>query len=180
MLTAPWKELGFADAFCRLLRNRHPFDAERLLRVMVFNRLCDPESKLGILRWLEGTRVPEVSADSVNHQYLLRTMDTLAEGADRVDDASTGLLRPLIDQELAIVFYDLTTIRAEGSTDESEDLRHFGHAKEGGTVRQVMLGVVQTAEGLPIHHEVFAGNTGETTTLVPTIEIWANRPRRHV
>ena len=102
---------------------------------MVFNRLCDPESKLGILRWLEGTRVPEVSADSVNHQHLLRTMDTLAEGADRVDDALTGLLRPLIDQELAIVFYDLTTIRAEGSTDESEDLRHFGHAKEGGTLR---------------------------------------------
>jgi hypothetical protein len=170
LLTALWKELGFADAFRRLLRNRHQFDAERLLRVMVFNRLCDPESKLGILRWLEGTRVPEVSADSVNHQHLLRTMDTLAEGADRVDDALTGLLRPLIDQELAIVFYDLTTIRAEGTTDESKDLRHFGHATDGGTVRQVMLGVVQTAEDLPIHHELFAGNTGETTALVPTIE----------
>ncbi len=58
LLTALWKELGFADAFRRLLRNQHQFDAERLLRVMVFNRLCDPESKLGILRWLEGTRVP--------------------------------------------------------------------------------------------------------------------------
>ena len=114
LLTALWKELGFADAFRRLLRNRHPFDAERLLRVRVFNRLCDPESKLGILRWLEGTRVPEVSAESVNHHHLLRTMDTLTEGADRVDDALAGLLRPLIDQELAIVFYDLTTIRAEG------------------------------------------------------------------
>lgn len=181
LLTALWKELGFADAFRRLLRNRHQFDAERLLRVMVFNRLCDPESKLGILRWLEGTRVPEVSADSVTHQHLLRTMDTLAEGADRVDDVLAGLLRPLIDQELAIVFYDLTTIRAEGSTDESEDLRHFGHAKEGGTVRQVMLGVVQTAEGLPIHHEVFAGNTGETTTLVPTIEkVLARYPIKRV
>ena len=181
LLTALWKELGFADTFRRLLRNRHQFDAERLLRVMVFNRLCDPESKLGILRWLEGARVPEVSAEAVNHQHLLRTMDTLAEGADRVDDALAGLLRPLIDQELAIVFYDLTTIRAEGSTDESEDLRHVGHAKEGGTVRQVMLGVVQTAEGLPIHHEVFAGNTGETTTLVPTIEkVLARYPIKRV
>jgi hypothetical protein len=181
LLTALWKELGFADTFRRLLRNRRQFDAERLLGVMVFNRLCDPESKLGILRWLEGARVPEVSAESVNHQHLLRTMDTLAEGADRVDDALAGLLRPLIDQELAIVFYDLTTICAEGSTDESEDLRHVGHAKEGGTVRQVMLGVVQTAEGLPIHHEVFAGNTGETTTLVPTIEkVLARYPIKRV
>ena len=57
LLTALWKELGFSDAFRRLLRNRRQFDAERLLRVMVFNRLCDPESKLGILRWLEGTRI---------------------------------------------------------------------------------------------------------------------------
>jgi len=151
------------------------------LRVRVLNRLCDPESKLGILRRLEGTRVPDVSAESVNHHHLLRTMDTLTEGADRVDDALAGLLRPLIDQELAIVFYDLTTIRAEGGSDESKDLRHFGRAKEGGTIRQGMLGVVQTAEGLPIHHEVFAGHTGETTTLVPTIEkVLARYPIKRV
>jgi hypothetical protein len=43
-----------ADAFGRLLGLRRQFDAEHLLRVTVFNRLCDPESKLGILRWLEG------------------------------------------------------------------------------------------------------------------------------
>ncbi|NMG73121.1 hypothetical protein GO611_23900, partial [Azoarcus communis SWub3 = DSM 12120] len=42
-----------------------------------------------------------------------------------------------------------------------------GLSKEGDIARQVMLGVVQTADGLPIHHEVFAGNTGETTTLIP-------------
>jgi hypothetical protein len=30
LLTALWKELGFADAFRRVLRNRRRFDAERL------------------------------------------------------------------------------------------------------------------------------------------------------
>ena len=181
LLTALWKELGFADAFRRVLRNRRQFDAERLLRVMVFNRLCDPESKLGILRWLEGTRVPEVTAESVTHQHLLRTMDTVSGCADTMDDALAGLLRPLIDQELSIVFYDLTTIRTEGGTDLPEDVRHFGMAKEGSITRQVMHGVVQTAEGLPIHHEVFAGNTGETVTLVPTIEkVLARYPIRRV
>jgi len=34
-------------------------------------------------------------------------------------------------------------------------------AKEGLIARQFMLGVVQTAEGLPIHHEVFDGNQAE-------------------
>lgn len=170
LLTALWKALGFADAFRRVLRNCRQFDAERLLRVMVFNRLCDPESKLGILRWLEGTRVPEVTAETVTHQHLLRTMDTVSACADTIDDALAGLLRPLIDRELSIVFYDLTTIRAEGGSNLPEDVRHFGRAKEGRITRQVMLGVAQTAEGLPIHHEVFAGNTGETTTLVPTMK----------
>jgi hypothetical protein len=96
LLTALWQELGFADAFRRVLRNRRQFDAERLLRVMVFNRLCDPESKLGILRWLEGTRVPEVATESVTHQHLLRTMDTLADCAETMDTTLAGLLRPLI------------------------------------------------------------------------------------
>ena len=181
LLTALWKELGFADAFRRVLRNRRQFDAERLLRVMVFNRLCDPESKLGILRWLEGTLMPEVAADSVTHQQLLRTMDTLSECAEAMESALAGLLRPLIDQELSIVFYDLTTIRIEGGTELPEEVRQFGLSKEGGIARQVMLGVVQTAEGLPIHHEVFAGNTGETTTLVPTIEkVLARYPIRRI
>lgn len=181
LLTALWKELGFADAFRRVLRNRRTFDAERLLRVMVFNRLCDPESKLGILRWLEGALVPEVSAESVTHQHLLRTMDTLIECADALEAALATLLRPLIDQELSIVFYDLTTIRTEGGTALPEELRCFGLSKDGGIARQVMLGVVQTADGLPIHHEVFAGNTGETTTLIPTIEkVLARYPIKRV
>ena len=181
MLTALWRELGFAEAFRRVLRPHRQFDAELLLRVMVFNRLCDPESKLGIARWLEGTLVPGVPAESVTHQRLLRTMDTVLEQADALDEALAGLLRPLIDQELSIVFYDLTTIRTEGHSEMGGDLRHFGLAKEGDIARQVMLGVVQTADGLPIYHEVFAGNAAETHTLVPTIKkVLARYPIRRV
>lgn len=169
MLSALWKELGFADAF------------RRVLRVMGFNRLCDPESKLGIGRWLEGALVPEVSPEAVTHQRLLRPMDTLIECADAMEASLAGLLRPLIDQELSIVFYDLTTIRTEGGSEVDGELRRYDMAKEGDIARQVMLGVVQTAEGLPIHHEVFAGNAAETHTRVPTIEkVLARFPIRRV
>jgi hypothetical protein len=181
MLTALWKELGLDDALRRILRPHRQFDAERLLRVMVFNRLCDPESKLGIARWLEGTRVPDVSPQAVTHQRLLRTMDTVVDCADAIDDTLASLLRPLIDQELSIVFYDLTTIRTEGQSELTGELRQYGLAKEGDIARQVMLGVVQTAEGLPIHHEVFAGNAAETHTLVPTLrKVLARYPIRRV
>ena len=43
-------------------------------------------------------------------------------------------------------------------------------SKEGVIARQGMLGVVQTAEGLPLCHEVFDGNTSEVQTLKPTLE----------
>lgn len=170
LLTALWKELGFHDAFRRVLRNKRQFDAEHLLRLMVFNRLCDPESKLGLLRWLEGVKVPDVDTAAVSHQQLLRTMDTLDACAEQMSSTLSGLLRPLIDRTLSVVFYDLTTIRAEGGSEGETDLRRYGLSKDGGIARQVMLGVVRTAEGLPIHHELFAGNTGETATLIPTLE----------
>ena len=125
---------------------------------------------LGISRWLEGTLVPQVPADTVTHQRLLRTMDTLDDCADAMQSSLAGLLRPLIDEELSIVFYDLTTISVDGTTTLEDDLRRHGMSKDGLIRRQVMLGVVQTADGLPIHHEVYEGNAAETRTLVPTIE----------
>ncbi|PKY10733.1 hypothetical protein B1757_09190 [Acidithiobacillus marinus] len=36
-----------------LRKTRHTTDVEALIRVMVLNRLCNPESKLGGLRWVE-------------------------------------------------------------------------------------------------------------------------------
>jgi len=49
-------------------------------------------------------------------------------------------------------------------------VRHFGMSKEGVIARQFMLGVVQTADGMPIFHEVFDGNTAEAPTLEPTLK----------
>jgi len=70
---------------------------------------------------------------------------------------------------LSVVFYDLTTIRSEGLVTVDNDVRKHGLAKEGLIARQFMLGVVQTAEGLPLYHEVFDGNAAETKTLLPTL-----------
>jgi len=91
-------------------------------------------------------------------------------GTGSVDDCVAHLLRPLIDDELSVVFYDLTTTRAAGLSEQAGDVRRFGMSKEGLIARQFMLGVVQTADGLPMYHEVFEGNTAEAPTLKPTLE----------
>jgi hypothetical protein len=164
-----WESLGFGELRRVFRKTRHSIDVEALIRVMVFNRLCDPESKLGVLRWLETVAMPGIEVESITHQHLLRSMDALMDHQTEVDAVVAGLLRPLIDQELSVVFYDMTTIRTEGHSVEADDVRQFGMAKEGLIARQVMLGVVQTGDGLPICHEVFAGNTAESPTLLPTL-----------
>ena len=170
VLTQLWNELGF-DRLAQTFRSsKRKLDVEAMLRVMVFNRLCDPESKLGVLRWLETVCLPGIDTSGIAYQHLLRSMDALMDERDKVDEVVSCLLRPLIDQELSVVFYDLTTITAEGQSDQQDDVRRFGLSKEGGFKRQFVLGVVQTAEGLPIYHEVYDGNVAEVSTLKTTLE----------
>jgi transposase len=75
-------------------------------------------------------------------------------------------MRPLVDRDLAIVFYDLTTVRIHGEGAVVDDIRAFGMNKEMcGIARQFVLGVVQTANGLQLMHTVHPGNVAETKTL---------------
>lgn len=168
-----WHELGLSDAVRRALRSsRRQFDAEALVRAMVFNRLIDPTSKIGIVEWLRAeTSMPGIDAETVHHMQLMRAMDALEENKDAVEQAVANQLHPLLDQDLSVVFYDVTSVRIHGSAQLEDDLRAYGQSKDiHGIGRQFALGVIQTAEGLPIAHEVFEGNVAETRTLVPILQ----------
>ena len=109
-----WKELGFDRALGRALRSgRRKIDVEALIRAMVFNRLCAPDSKLGCLRWLETVAMPDMPGE-VTHQHLLRAMDALMDHAELVEAELARQIRPLVDHDLAVIFYDLTTVRIHG------------------------------------------------------------------
>ena len=140
------------------------------MRAMVFNRLCDPDSKLGVLRWLETVAAPGMP-EAISHDHLLRTMDLLSERCPAIDDSLCKLIRPLIDQALSVVFYDLTTVRIHGDAELADDVRAYGINKEtGGIARQFVLGLVQTSDGLPLMHTVHPGNVAETKTLRTMLE----------
>jgi hypothetical protein len=81
LLTQLWHELKFAQTIARAARKagHYRLDFEQLVRVMVINRLSDPASKLGVLRWLETVHLPGVDRTQVTHQNLLRAMDALQE-----------------------------------------------------------------------------------------------------
>ena len=175
VLTQLWKDIGFSNLRKVFRRTKHTIDVEALIRLMVFNRLCDPDSKLGVLRWVQTVALPDVQLEAVSHQHLLRAMDALMEHQAAVDSVVADSLCPLMNSDLSLAFYDMTTIRAAGLSELEGDVRHYGMAKEGLIARQFMLGVVQTAEGLPIYHEVFDGNTAEAKTLLPILKVVLER-----
>ena len=169
-LQALWDQIGF-DELRRVFRNRRrSFETEQLLRVMVFNRLCDPRSKLGVLQWLQTVSFPKVTMQDVSHTQLLRAMDDWVELEAKASDVIARLMRPLIDTELSVVFYDVTTIAVSGESEIEDDVRANGRSKRDRIERQFALGLVQTAEGLPIAYEIFKGNVAEVQTLMPMVE----------
>lgn len=180
-LSELWHSLGFDDLASAWRRSKTEVDVLACLRLMVFNRLCDPGSKLGVLRWLDTVALPTGFSFIPEHQHLLRAMDVLDEYSDTLGANLATLMRPLIDQDLSVVFYDLTTVEVTGQTDLQDDVRAYGRAKSGLVERQFMLSLVQTAEGLPIAHEVHPGNTAEAKTLLPMIRgLLARYPLKRV
>jgi transposase len=171
VLSALWNRLGLSRCLRGLTRADAKLDLDALTRVMVINRLCDADSKLGVLRWLEEVIVPGVTPAEVTHQRLLRAMDVLEANHSTILSRLAGLVRPLLDQDLNLVFYDLTNVRSHGETDLDGDLRAYGLSKEtGGIARQFSLGLVQSGCGMPLDFEVFPGNIGEVSTLLPMIQ----------
>ena len=67
-----------------LRSGKRQIDVEALVRAMVFNRLCAPDSNLGVLRWLDTVAMPSMP-EGVTHQHLLRAMDALMDHVDRVE-----------------------------------------------------------------------------------------------
>ena len=129
------------------------------------NRLCAPDGKLGCLRWLETAAMP-VIPKFISHQHLLRAMDALVDHLDVFEEAIARQIRPLVNQDLTVVFYDLTTVRIHGKASVNGDLRAYGMNKEmGKPARQFVLGSVQTVEGLPLFHTVHSVILPETRTL---------------
>jgi hypothetical protein len=145
-----WQSLGFEDVPLAWGRSRSEIDVLACLRLMVFNRLCEPSSKPGVLRWMETVALPSgfgFDQGLPDHQPLLRAMDVLEDHSSAIANRLALRMRPLIDQELSVVCCDLTTVRVHGQAEVGDDVSQHGMSKEGVVARQVMLSLVQTADG---------------------------------
>lgn len=138
---------------------------ERALFAMVLNRLCDPDSKLGVWeRWLDTVHLPSCAGLKLRHLYA--AMDMLHRSAESVEKAVFFQTSNLLNLEVDVVFYDTTTVSFSTDEDDDEDgPRKFGKAKEGVWAPMVVVALAVTKDGLPIKSWVFDGNTSDAKTI---------------
>lgn len=164
---------------------------EQALLAMTANRLCEPESKLGVWdRWLSKVYFPFNDTLKLDHMY--EGMDYLYAHAEAVERSVFFHTANLFNLEVDLIFYDTTTasfcidqededieleeleIYGEGETEAetevnkevlSKGLRKYGHNKEGVWTPQVVVALAVTRDGLPVRCWVFPGNTSDVSAV---------------
>lgn len=180
-----WDEVGLGELVERLCQGRRKFDVAETAFVLLANRLCEPTSEHGLARWLEHTfvcdrdgcrwqpewlpteRVTKLQRVKVASKQLkpwYRTLDALFAAKEQIEVELYRRVRDLFHVKVDLVFYDLTTAFFQRREPRGE-LRRHGLSKDGKPRNvQIVLGVVM-ANGWPIAHHVFAGNTTDKATL---------------
>lgn len=161
-----WDRLGIGPTLRALVRESGAeAPLERALLAMVANRLCEPQSKLGVWdRWLDDVHLPSAADLKLDHMY--RAMDLLHQHADRVEREVFFHTADLLNLEVDLVFYDTTTasFAIDAPTDD-DDPRRLGHSKEGTWTPQVVVALAVTRDGLPVRSWVLPGNTSDVATV---------------
>ena len=165
VIEALWERLGIGKTLRDLCKaNRIDAAYERALLAMTANRLCEPESKLGVWdRWLSKVYMPSCSELKLDQMY--EAMDVLYYNAAGVERNIFFHTADLLNLQVDLIFYDTTTASFSIDQEDEECLRRFGRAKEGNWGPQVVVALAVTREGLPVRCWVFPGNTTDVDTV---------------
>lgn len=111
---------------------------------------------------------------SLTDEDFYRSLDVLIEGKDEIEKAYYERNRNLFNGKLDLVLFDTTSVYYWGSQGaaEEKDLLQYGFSKDGkGNLKQLIVGVLMTTDGVPIAHEVFPGNTADVTSFSQIVTI---------
>ena len=139
-----------------------------LVMAMAVAQVIDPGSKLAIARGLRDA----TSASSLGGILGLGSCDEddLYEAMDYLQARQEAIENALAARHLAggtLVLYDVSSAAFEGRTCP---LGAIGHPKDGVRGRlQIVYGLLTSPEGIPVAIEVFAGNTGDPTTVASQV-----------
>ena len=139
-------------------------------RNLVLCRMVYPGSKLKTVDYFRRHLNIEVSVYSV-----YRFLDELNVNLKpTIEQIAFEYSKILLGGKIGVVFYDMTTLYFEAS--EEDDYRIPGFNKDGKHQQpQIMIGLLVSGHGYPIGYQIFEGNTSETKTLIPVLEVFQSK-----
>ena len=167
-----WRQLGLEEFWQQRLAakvKRETLDWEKVLRLLVVNRLIDPGSELRVHRqWFDQSAMGDLLAAD----FALAEKDRLYRCLDRILEHKQELFRhlrqrwqDLFGAEFDVLLYDLTSTYIEGEGEEIPKAKYGYSRDKRFDCKQVVIALVVTPEGFPLAYEVMDGNTADRTTL---------------
>ena len=143
---------------------------EPYFRELVLARIAFPKSKLKTTKFLYRYKQVDWSEDQL-YNYLDKLYRTQK---DLVQEISYNHTLKVLNNDISIVFYDVTTLYFE--VDQEDELRKTGFSKEGKHQNpQVVLGLLVSKMGYPLAYEVFEGNKFEGHTMLPVLDTFKEK-----
>jgi transposase len=176
-----WQELKLDEFFGAALHDRHgTVEWAKVIELLTVNRLCDPESELGVHQRWYGTTAMDVvlgTEDAVAAKdRLYRALDKAIEHKEALEQHLGRRWQDLFGAKCDLLLYDLTSTYFEGQAGEVPLARHGYSRDHRPDALQLILALVVTEEGFPLSYEVFEGNRADVTTLE---EILDSVQRKH-
>ena len=138
---------------------------EDFFRHLVISRLAFPLSKLKTIDYLYRYQGVMLDIDAV-YRFLDKLNKKLK---DRVEQIAFSHTLNVLNGNISVVFYDMTTLYFEAS--DEDDLRKTGFSKDGKHQNpQIFIGLLVGLGGYAIGYDIFEGNTYEGHTLIPFLE----------
>jgi transposase len=139
--------------------------SDKIFKELVLARVAFPKSKLKTTEYLLRYKQIDWNEDHI-YRYLDKLHSTQKELVQQISYTHT---RKILNDEINVVFYDVTTLYFE--IDREDDFRKTGFSKEGKHQHpQVVLGLLVSKQGYPLAYDIFEGNKFEGHTMLPVIE----------
>jgi transposase len=165
-----WQQLGVDEFWLqRLPQGREAVSWEKVLRLLVVNRLIDPGSEFRVHRqWYVDSAMDELLETS----FVVAEKDRLYRCLDRVLEHKQELFvflkqkwADLFSADFEVLLYDLTSTYFEGEMEQNPKARR-GYSRDGRPdCLQLVIALVVTPDGFPLAYEVMNGNTSDRSTL---------------
>jgi transposase len=170
-----WRQLGLTEFWQeRLPAGREDIGWEKVLRLLVVNRLLEPGSELRVHRhWFVESAMDallETDFAVAGKDRLYRCLDRIVEHKQELFVHLKQKWAELFAADFEVLLYDLTSTYFEGEMEECGKAKRGYSRDSRPDCVQVVIALIVTPDGFPLAYEVMDGNTSEQKTLQPFLD----------